>query len=102
MAITESSRLGAAQNLVFNPAGGASVASSAFGAQTCQIRVCFTGAAGSGARIVVGDGTPIAGPSDALLPAGWVEQIRVTPGQKLAAISDTATGGALSITEITG
>ena len=35
----DSSRLGAAQNVAFNAAGGASAASTPFGAQTYQIRV---------------------------------------------------------------
>lgn len=102
MSMQGASRLGASQNLAFNAAGGASVASTAFGVQTYQVRVSFTGAAGNGARITVGDGTPVAGAASTLLPANWVEYITVTPGQKLAAISDTATAGTLSITEITG
>jgi hypothetical protein len=102
MTIQDSSRLGASQNLAFNAAGGGSVASAAFGTQTYQVRVTFTGPAGNGVRITVGDGTPTAGASSTLLPAGWVEYLTVTPGQKLAAISDTATAGTLSITELAG
>ena len=39
----DASRLGAAQNVAFNAAGGASAASTAFGAQTYQIRVSVSG-----------------------------------------------------------
>jgi hypothetical protein len=87
----ESARLGAAQNIA---PSGSSVASTAFGAQTHQIRICASAAV----QYRVGDGTPTAETTDTLLPANWVEYVTVTPGQRLAAIG-TAT---VSITEITG
>ena len=90
----ESARLGAAQSFA---TGTASTASTAFGAQTYQIRIC----ADVATRIRVGDGTPTAVTVDTLLPANWVEYLTVTPGQKLAAVLSSGTGN-MSVTEIAG
>lgn len=84
-----SARLGAIQQIA--PAG-ASAASAAFGSQTYQIRVC----ADAAMRIRIGDGTPTALNTDALLPANWVEYFTVTPGQKLAAFGT----GNVTVTEM--
>jgi hypothetical protein len=86
------SRLAAAQDVTV---GAASAASTAFGAQTFQIRVAATTAC----RIKVGDGTPTAAATDALLPANQVDYLSCTPGQKIAVIQEAA-GGKLSVTEI--
>jgi hypothetical protein len=98
----DSFRQGASQNLAYNIAGGASAASAAFGSQTYWIRVCATGviSATSGVRIIIGDGTPTATATVTLLPLGWVEIIAVSPGQKIAALSNDAVAGSLSITEL--
>ena len=75
--IQPASRLGAAQEVTV---GAASAASAAFGAQTFQIRIAATTAC----HIKVGDGTPIALATEALLPANQVEYLSCTPGQKIA------------------
>ncbi len=96
-------RQGASQNLAYNAAAGASAASAAFGSETYWIRVCtvgVVGAANDGVRIVVGDGTPTASATSTLLPLNWVEIIAVTPGQKIAALSNNTTAGSLSVTEL--
>jgi hypothetical protein len=87
-----SSRLGAAQEVT---TGVASAASGAFGSQTRQIRVAATAAC----RIRVDNGTPTATATDTYLPADTVEWLDVTPGQRIAAIQETA-AGKLSVTEI--
>lgn len=93
----DSARLGAAQNVAVTTT---STPSTAFGAQTFQIRVSVNAAAASTfVQLRVGDGTPTAVPTDAYLPQNWVEYITVTPGQRLAAISNAA--ATLSIVEIT-
>ena len=89
---TPVSRLGVAQELTI---GAASAASAAFGAQTWRIRVAATTAC----RLRVGDGTPTALATDALLPANQAEYLSCTPGQKVAVIQEAA-GGKLSVTEI--
>ena len=98
-------RQGASANLAYNANNGVSAPSAAFGAQTYWIRVCavatYPAVTGDGVRIVVGDGTPAAGATSTLLPLNWVEVIAVTPGQRIAAISNNATTGSLSITELT-
>jgi hypothetical protein len=99
------SRLGAAQNVAFNAAGGASAASAAFGAQTYQIRVAVSGtgfiAGTGGVRVRIGDGTPGAAAADTFIPNLAVEYFTVTPGQRIAVIGNDAGTGNLSVTEIT-
>jgi outer membrane protein W len=101
----DSSRLGAAQNVAFNAAGGASAASAAFGAQTYQIRVAVSGtgfiAGTGGVRVRIGDGTPGAAAADTFIPNLAVEYFTVTPGQRIAVIGNDAGTGNLSVTEIT-
>jgi hypothetical protein len=98
------SRLGAAQNVAFNAAGGASAASAAFGAQTYQIRVAVSGtgfvAGTGGVRVRIGDGTPGAAAADTFIPNLAVEYFTVTPGQRIAVIGNDAGTGNLSVTEI--
>jgi|AraplaMF_Col_mMF_1032025.scaffolds.fasta_scaffold00246_68 hypothetical protein len=89
----DSARLGTQNNVVITTST-VSVASSAFGSQTYQIRVATTTAC----NIKIGDGTPTATTSDALMPANWVDYFIVTPGQKIAAIGAVTT---VSVTEIT-
>jgi len=64
--------------------------------------VCVQGAitATSGVRIAVGD-TPTASNTSPLLPVNWIEYIKVTPGQKIAALSNDTVTGTLSVTELT-
>ena len=95
-------RQGASQNLAYATAGGASAASSAFGAQTYAIRVTAPGSLSAtvGVRIAVSDGTPTATATSTLLPVNWVEYIVVTPGQKIAAVSNDTVAGTLSVTEL--
>jgi hypothetical protein len=102
LAQNSSYRHGAAQNVAFAAAGGASAASTAFGSETYAIRVCAQGAitATSGIRIVVGDGTPTASASSELLPVNWLEYIIVSPGQKIAVLSNDTVTGSLSVTEL--
>src|SRR3979409_2370275 len=97
-------RQGASQNVAYAAAGGASAASSAFSPETYWIQVCavatYPAVTGDGVRIKVGDGTPVADATRTLLPLNWGEIIAVTPGQKIAALSNNATTGTLSVTEL--
>ena len=97
-----SSRLGAAQNVAIT---AASVASAAFGAQTYQIRCVISQATPvtgtAGVRFRIGDGTPTAVAADSFLPIGTVEYFTVTPGQRIAVVSnDASVAGTVSVTEI--
>jgi hypothetical protein len=89
-------------NVTFNAAGGASVQSAAFGAQTKYIRICVQGAvtATSGLRVAVGD-NPTASATTALLPVNWIEYVKVTPGQKIASLGNDTVTGTLSVVELT-
>ena len=95
-------RHGTVNNVTFAAAGSGSAQSAAFGAQTRSIRICVQGAVTttSGLRIAVGD-NPTASATTALLPVNWVEYIKVTPGQKVAALSNDTVTGTLSVIELT-
>ena len=96
-------RQGASQNIAYAAAGGASTASTAFGAQTYWIRVCAVGVVSGtldGVRVAVGDGTPTASATSTLLPLNWVEIINVTPGQKIAVLGNNTLTGTINVTEL--
>jgi hypothetical protein len=73
----------------------ASAATAAFGAQTYMIRV----ATSVGAFVNVGDGSPAATTSSALVPANTVDYFAVTPGQKAAVLGQGA-AGPVTVTEM--
>jgi hypothetical protein len=88
-------RLSAAQALAVASAGGAA----------SSIRVCLPGSTSStgGCRFAIVDPqTPaISSTTAALLPANFIEVVKVTPGQRVSAISKDAGAFSLSITELT-
>jgi hypothetical protein len=82
------------QNNVAVATTSTAAASAAFGSETYQIRIAAT----SACFYKVGDGTPTAAATDALLPSPWVEYVKVTPGQKVSVFS--ATVQTVSVTEM--
>jgi hypothetical protein len=90
----DSARIGAANNVSIATTSTAA-ASTAFGTQTYQIRIAATAAC----FYKVGDGTPTATASDALLPLNWTEYVLVSPGQKVSVFSPTIQ--TVSVREIT-
>lgn len=86
-------RLGTVQNFTMS---GSSQQSSAFGSQTRAIRVATND---QPAYFEVGE-NPTASSADCLMPAGWVEDVTVTPGQKIAVLQ-AGTAGLFSVTELT-
>ena len=93
-------RQGTTQTIAFSTTVGAT---NAFGAQTYAVRL----AADSHCNYSIGDGAQTATTSTPFLPQNWVEVVRVTPGQRIAALqaaSDgnvTAHAGTLWVTELT-
>ena len=85
-----------AQNNVAVATTSTAAASSAFAANTYQIRV----QAPAACYLKVGDGTPTAAATDAYLAPNWETYITVSPGQKISAFSPTIQ--TVSVTEITG
>jgi hypothetical protein len=68
-----------------------------------MIRVCAVGVEGAtidGVRINVGD-NPTASATSPLLALNWVEYVKCTPGQKIAALANNTAAGSLSVTELT-
>ena len=69
--------------------------SNAFGTQTRFVRIATT----HSCHYAIGD-APTATTSDAYLHAGDYEIIKVSPGEKIAAIRNTSTSGDLFVTEM--
>jgi len=97
-------RLGTAAALAVNSVAGAVVSSSVFGTATYSTQLGFPGSASStgGCRIAIVDsGGAVSSTQGTLLPANWIYQCTVTPGQRVSAISNDAGAFPLSITELT-
>jgi hypothetical protein len=81
-------RLGAAQALAVASAGGATNSSTVFGSMTRAIRLVWNGATGSTSGIryaIVDSQTPaISSTTAALLPANFIEVVKVSPGQRVS------------------
>jgi hypothetical protein len=74
---------------------GSSQATAAFGAQTRTVRIAT---ADQPAYVVVAS-APTAANTDSVVPAGVVDYITVTPGEKLAVLQ-AGTAGILTVTEM--
>jgi hypothetical protein len=98
-------RLAAAQALAVASVGGAATSCAAFGTETYAIQLSFPGSVSStgGCRVAVISPTDAAVSSTqgTLLPASWIQEIKVTPGQRVSAISNDAGTFSLSISELT-
>lgn len=86
-------RLSTHQSAAYTTAAG--TITNAVGAQTYKVRIVCT----TDAYVKVGD-APTAATSDPLFPAGSVEYVTITPGQKVSAIRNSA-DGSVHVTEIT-
>lgn len=89
----DSARLGTVNNVAVATTSTA-VASSAFGSQTYQIRICSTTVS-----FYKVDTAPTATASDAMLPPNWVEFVTVSPGQKISFFSPAIQ--TVSVVEVT-
>lgn len=87
-------RISTKNNVTIATASTAAV-SSAFGAQTYRIRI----ASQFDCYYNVGDSVSSADATDTLLPAGQIEYVTVTPGQKIAIYAGTT--GTVSVRETT-
>jgi hypothetical protein len=67
-----------------------------------MVRVCAVGvesATVDGVRINVGD-NPVASATSPLLAMNWIEYVRCSPGQKVAALANNTAAGSLSVVEL--
>lgn len=74
---------------------GTSQASAAFGSQTRSVRIATSTQPG----YFVINSNPTAAATDNLIPAGWVEDVTVNPGEKIAVLQ-AGTAGSVSVTEL--
>jgi hypothetical protein len=92
-----SSRNGTTQIVSYD---GTTAITSAFGAQTYQIRVVATTACNYHIYDSTGSATA-SNTTDAYLPAALIEYVTVSPGQKISAIKASGgTAGVLTVTEL--
>lgn len=91
-------RPGAAQNVGCNAAGGSSTQSNAFGKTTEAIMIAGVA---NDARIAIGP-NPTATSSSMLLPKPFLVVFGCNPGDKIAAISNDANTGSITVTEVFG
>lgn len=104
MAYDDIYRVIASQSLAVATVGGASASTAVFGSQTYAIDIVFVAAAGAtaGCRFNIG------GPNDAvsstqgaLLPPNWIQRFKVTPGQRVIALSNDASAiASLNVVEL--
>lgn len=98
-------RLAAAQALAVASVGGAASSTTIFGTETYAIQVAFPGSTSStgGCRIAIIDtvGAAVSSTQGTLQPANWIQIYKVTPGQRVSAISNDAGTFSLAITELT-
>jgi hypothetical protein len=89
-------------NLTVASAAGAAVSTAGFDTQTHWVQVSGPGAITStgGYRIAIGDG-PTATSSSMYLPFNWIQVYKVTPGQKVSALSNDGIAGRLCVVELT-
>jgi hypothetical protein len=95
-------RAGTVTNLSYSTSAGAAVSTAGFGAQTYWISLTAPGALTStgGVRYLI-DSAPVATTSNgALLPFNWTEIVRISPGQKLSAVSNDGVAGTLVVVEL--
>jgi len=104
MAYDDIWRILGSQNLAVGTAAGA-VASVSLGSQTYAVQLGFVAAASStaGCRFNIGEGTVVVSSTTSpLLPPNWIQVYKVTPGQKVAALSNDASAiASLNIVELT-
>lgn len=91
--------LGASQNVSYNAAGGAAVASTAFGNTTYAIMISVTD--GAVVRIAIGN-DPTATSTSTRIPGPALLIFAAPPGGKISALSNDATPGSINVTEIVG
>jgi hypothetical protein len=98
-------RLSTAQALAVASVGGAAASSAALGAQTYAVRLCYPGSTSStgGCRIAIvsPNDNAVSSTAGTLLPANWLQTVKVTPGQRVSAISNDAGTPSLNIIELT-
>ena len=105
MAAYQEKRLAASQALTVASAAGAAVSTTIFGSETYAIACSFPGSVSStgGMRIAVIDvgAAVVSSTTGTFLPANWIQNFKVSPGQRVSVISNDAGTPSLSTTELT-
>lgn len=92
-------QLGTSTNVAYNAAGGASTQSTALSANCSMVQISFhLGSTNTGVRIAVGL-NPTATSTSTLLPASGTWFVAVSPGWKIAVLSDDTGTGSINVTE---
>lgn len=93
-------RFGTSANLAVASAGGASVSTAVFESQTYAVQLNYPGSTSStgGLRVSFVGAADTTSP---LLPANWPFVVKVTPGQRVNAISNDAGTISLNVVQLT-
>lgn len=105
MAFDDIWRLSTSQDMAVASVGGAAASSSVFSTETYAVQLNFPGSTSStgGMRVAIIDvaGTAVSSTQGTLLAANWPYIAKVTPGQRVSAISNDAGTPSLNITQLT-
>ena len=105
MAYDELYRIASAGNLAVASVGGAAVSTAVFGSEIYAVMLNYPGSQSStgGVRIAFGNAAeaPVADSTSALIPSNWLTIFKVTPGQRLSAISNDAGTPTISVVQLT-
>ena len=90
-------------NLTYATSAGTAVSTAGFGTQTYNISITAPGAftTTGGVRYLIDTAPVVTTITGALLPFNWTQVVKVTPGQKLSAVSNDGIGGPLVVVELT-
>jgi hypothetical protein len=94
-------RILGASKLSYAASNGTAASTSSVGSMTQFVQLSAAGSASStgGVRFVIGD-APVADSNGTLLPSSWIQVYKISPGQKISAISNDAGTGSLNVTEL--
>ena len=90
-------------NLTVGSSGGAATSTAAFSSETYAVQICYvnsTTSSTSGVHVLVGT-APVATGSSLLLPPNWPYIHKVSPGEKLSALSHDAQIPVINVAELT-
>ena len=91
------------QNLSSSTSAGASGSSAGLTTQTYWVQLCAPGvvSASGGVRVEISP-APTANTSSSFLPFDWIQTVKCSPGDRVAAVSNDSVAETLTVTELSG
>ncbi len=103
MAYDDTWRIISAQNLTVASSGGAAVSTSSLTSETYVVRLAYPGIVNStgGVFVTIGEAPVASSTTGTLVCPSFPQNFKVTPGQKISAISADASVATLNIAQLT-